>query len=762
MRYLLTFLLSAFSVSAFGAIGDLRSFTIGPQGWDAYEEWLGYTTNGTHSSGLGTNNSIGAATKRILSVMAAGFDDTGTSNWTLRTLVGTTNVQFAYPGDAFADRQRNDAVDAILNGAIVTNRVALSDYIYPGDSVTVSILSGAYSNNNAATAFAVVNGSQTPSPKPIGCWLSPPFNLISANTVRLKLLAFHRDGQLGRPVRVAIVTTRDQSSHATTNFITQTTRWVLPATGLSLSLYECDADISGMTQGDILRHDFRLCPWYGTNTLDTMDGVNLKGPYYAPISNVCDRLGTYGRAYAIVSKDAADNAGVVSSNATTTWQTPFRDDVVARNAIALSNAIWYGASRSNHANSFVYVASSNYSFMGNGVNTARGNRYPPVWLTYAPYPTNAQWAVALTNGGTGIDRHCNRLKVEGLNLASVSASAGLYGEHDALLITNCLFDLRPPINGGTLTNGYIIGCVVSNAASGSFAISADNCWQLGLDILDITTNGFPFYPQNLVGYARTNSMTADALKAFYTTDQAIARVTGIDGFVCAFNDFRGYRGAVVMISLYGGSTGGTNGGAFVGNLCEAFAGNINHYSIGGGTSTNIDHMVVWINALLGNRCLTGYDDSSTIPHWRTRWSMKNNWYDWKAIKSDTFVTAAAGRTGNWAVVYGVGMVGELSPGMTNRYATPAPHQERFAGIGSINAQLLRTNWFEFVNIQSQQAASMSGMGDYSILSSSPALANGFAFPWLISHSLRGIPGGGFGPGGPVGQASPRKGDLIGL
>ena len=760
----LTFLFAAFAVSAFGAIGDLRSFTIGSQGWDAYEEWLGYTTNGTHSSGLGTNNSLGTAATRILSVMSAGFDDTGTSNWTLRLLVGTTNVQFAYPGDAFADRQRNNAADATANGAIVTNRIALSDYIYPGDSVTISVRSGAYSNNNAAIITAV-NGSQTPSPKPIGCWLSTPFNLMTGNSYELWSVAFHRDGMLGRPVRVVRHVFRDQHNLGVTNFATAMFTWRLPFSGITISFYKSVMDISGLTQGDEVRGDFTAYPWYGTNTLDTMDGVNARGPYYAPITNVCNRLGTYGRAYAIVDSTASGNAGVVSSNAATTWQTPFRDQVVAMNAIALSNAIWHGASRSNHANSFIYVASSNYSFYGNGVNTARGNLRPPVWMTLAPYPTNLQWAVALTNGGTGIDKHCQRQKIEGFNLASVSASAGLYGEWDALWITNCLFDLRPPINGGLLTNGYITGCIVSNAASGSFAISADNTWQLGLDILDITTNGFPFYPQNLVGYARTNSMTADALKAFYTTDQAIARVTGLDGFVCAYNDFRGYRGAVVMVQAYGSTTGGTNGGVLVDNLCEAFSGNINHFSIGGGTSVGITNMIVWNNAFLGNRCLTAYDDTGTTPHWRVLWSMKNNLWDWKAIKSDTFVTASGARTGNWAVVYGAGCVGELSPGMTNRYSTPAPHQERFAGIGSINAQLLQTNWFQFVNIQSQQAASMSGMGNYHLLPVSPARGNGFASDWVLSSDIAGNPFRAIDPPGPYAygiRTYPTSGGLVRL
>jgi hypothetical protein len=750
MRYALAFLL--LTARLWAAPGDYLGAQINAEGWRLWIDFESMPgTNGTFSFGLGTNGSLTGLEKCVLTLTGPGPNSAGNYEPVTRQLCGTFPIYLPYPGNAFPD--------IAVNGTTTTVKIALEDYVYSSETnITITLKSGLYTSNivsGACVNMPVTNSSGYAAPQPVAVWLSKPFNLISANTMKLRAMAFDRDGCDGKPVGLMRFVVRDQHNIGTTNFVTRMNRWVLPLTGLTISTYEADMDLSGMTQGDDLRCDYTAYSLYGTATLDTMDGVNLVGPYYAPITNVCDRLGTYGRAYAAISTAGSDASGVVSSNTVTTWVSPFLNMNTAFNAIVKSNVIWHGASRSNHANSTLYLA-SDISYMGNGNNTAVGTPYPTVAMRIANYPTNAQWAFGITNGGGGEDRHCKRLVCDGINIASVSATLGLYSSWDYLFLTNCLISHRPALVNQTCTNLYMQSCLISNVASASFLAAADVCPTLLLDILDITTNGYVSKPHNLVGYARTNAMTANAAGQMIHWEVPSTRTPMFNRGICAFNDFRGWRGTAAPINIFDNATC-TNGYAFVGNLCEMFAGNINLAGVHASSTFDATNGVIWGNTFVGNRVLMDYNWNGSAAKYRVLMTRKNNFYDWVSIKSDTTAPYVAAQTGNWAVVYGVGRKGEINAGTTNRYNTPVAHSVRFGGIGSIEVYSLATNWFQFSAPKSLSASDGVGMGDYRVLSSSPALRNGVQTEYIVPWSITGNALGALGSGGGVGAASPRKG-----
>ena len=132
-------LLAASALNA--ATGDILSVSIATNGWQALVTIDGVTTNGTYSLGLGTNNTLVAPTV-VLQVTSLGFDDVGQPTTNSRLVYGTRPVRLPYPNQIYNDES--------LAGSSVTVKIALSDFIYPGDTATATILAGLYKQSASA------------------------------------------------------------------------------------------------------------------------------------------------------------------------------------------------------------------------------------------------------------------------------------------------------------------------------------------------------------------------------------------------------------------------------------------------------------------------------------------------------------------------------------------------------------------------------------------------------------------------------------
>jgi hypothetical protein len=130
-------------------------------GWVAEIDISGFTsTSSTNNMGLGSNNSPTNA-KIVFTVTSPGFNSSGNATTLSRTIYGTQIIRLPYPNNANLDEGTSSGKVTIL--------VALSDYIYAGDtSITASIGSGIYTDNgpggtslssNATSSIAVTNNS---------------------------------------------------------------------------------------------------------------------------------------------------------------------------------------------------------------------------------------------------------------------------------------------------------------------------------------------------------------------------------------------------------------------------------------------------------------------------------------------------------------------------------------------------------------------------------------------------------------------------
>jgi hypothetical protein len=345
-------------------------------------------TNLAFFNGLGTNNSLTATAAMTLSVTSPGFDDVGQSNTIQRSVYGTRLLRLAYP------MQNTNAVIA-ENVTNVVCRIALSEYIYSQDIVTITALAGAvastnlsaFTNSAAFTAQTVTNSSTQGYQKVIANWSWPGYQLITNSSFQVRAVAFHRDGRQGRPIRVMRFVASSNNGTPSTNWVTSPIVDKSLGDAVPVVEYVGNLDCSTFTNGSLIRCDFTAYPWIGTTNYavtDTFDNAQFQpSGDWASITNVCDRTGAYGVSYAVVSgTNHSGTAGVVvqSFNAASP-PLAFGTIAQAQIAICASNVLWYGG-RNDAGAAWIYCRGSNN---WTGAGTPAGT-VPNTWLNIAGYP----------------------------------------------------------------------------------------------------------------------------------------------------------------------------------------------------------------------------------------------------------------------------------------------------------------------------------------------------------------------------------------
>lgn len=785
MRRILTILFLLTAVRLFAAAGDVQSVYIRPEGWSSGVAFSGLNTNGTYDFKLALTTNIITVTGQSftnvvtlpsastpkLTVTSSSFTDLGAATTITRTLYLDKQVRKAYPNNAANDEiLSNEGAFASGN---VTNRMAISDYLYSGDTATIDIPAGLYTAggtpNNAITGLAVNNGSVIPYAyaKAFGMWSCVPFQCIQSNTMTLSLVAFHREGQQGRPIKVARVVARDQHSHAATNFVTNPSRTYEPIPSALLALFGFDPlyvteyvtsiDISTFTALDLIRCDFALYPWVGdsTSVLDTMDGVNVgQQSNYGPITNLCDRSLTYGASYAIVSTtNNFGTDGVVVQSTNAGWPAKAFDTWAhAYSAVVASNNIWYGRNDAGAAHIYTRAGNPNVSdWMGSG--TPSGN-IPATWVTYAPMPgelrTNC-WVSGQSgnNIAKGRDRFYNLWLSNSAAIFVYSATAthaSWFDENDIYLTS---------LNAMDTHNYYATGNRIYKLTQG-FRVPA------GDDSSPTLVRGNLLYDigiiqcYTVIGNYRPNSR-GGAQAANFAVDSA----TGMSGKspqhpIFAFNLVMSHWNNII---LSWNNLSNWFGSAIVGNVMEQTTNTVGSYiaSVFETDNKSGTNLVSWNNTWAGQRWNYCYNSAGTANPHTMLFSFKNNLADSVACKTDIFPTANEARTNNWPVVFGSGMSGNFISGISN--VGTVSFWFEFTGLNSFQNVSTRipSNYVQFVSASCFNGISpAAGDGNYRVQSQSPSILNPVR-DWVLPYDIEGVSRGLFDPPGAYATASPRKG-----
>ncbi len=374
--------------------------------------FLGMATLGTFAFGMGTNNDPSAA-KVVFTVTRAGYDTAGSVTSVVDTVYGTKVMRKAYP---------NDAVDDVVtSGSDVVVHVALSDFIYTGDTVTVAIASGLYTKtgvptNAVAALTSVTNNSVNTYPKPIGRFVTVPYQRVTGNFV-VEYHGAHRSARNGKPLACVIFTATDAHSHTSTTTVTTMTLSAANYSGIRLPVYSATINVSTFTDGDAITVNAKAYPWAGNQTLDStagVDGYTAPDERLSPQAYLLDAGAALPPLYAVVDSALGSGSGVASTTLATAEATRCDTIATAKTKIA--------AIRATGENAFIYLvdnAGTGYAFAG---SSTAFTGTPRVWTTIAPHPTLGTQAGCPISSGNNTS--CNGyLRFFGLSLTNASTGA---------------------------------------------------------------------------------------------------------------------------------------------------------------------------------------------------------------------------------------------------------------------------------------------------------------------------------------------------
>lgn len=745
------------------AVGDITGVAVRSDGWSADVYISGLNTNGTYSYGLGANNALTGAEKLKIALTSQGFDDTGTATTLPRTVVGTLRVRKPYPDNA--------AADETLDADVLRVRIALSDYVYSGDSnLTATLSAGLYTqggtNSAAASSLSVTNSSAVAYPKVIANWAWPGWQLLGATT-DLRVVAFNRHAQSGRPVRAVKFTLIGggvtNSAVSIRPEIVRTHRDAVP-----VQEYVGRVSTTDFTNETIVTTHFAAYPWIGdaASVVDTSDAVySNPTPMYARQTNVVDRLGTYGYAVAVVATNGNDSTGAATTRAAFSTNTPpaaFRTINKAAKAIQGTNNTLYGR---NQSEGIIYVQAGDYAWAGSA-NSVTGTGY--TWLEIMPYPGIASRLWNLTNAVA--DKHvgaATRTKVVGASVTS------------PVLVT---FDVTD--------NLWLDDCAINSTAGALFYQVND--WRITRSTIQSMSQGIrPYSTENMPpvlirGNVISNTSAINLVYTVignYSMSANSSGATWVDWFasqgppmsvpIFAFNHLaRGTNNNAAALKVGQGRTN-VVGAAIVCNLFEQ-AGTATQpaFQVASDDSTattqTADNVILWHNTATGQRVNVAYCDTLAATPSRALWSMRGNLFEDGNIKTDTFSTNGL-RIGNWPAVWGVGSSGNawsenFSAGAAGSFVP------EFVGINSYLPALVQgtpvasgTNavtWIRFVDRQSYVgtgASAATGFGTYRLHSDSPISHR--ESDWCLPFDLSGNSRGAGDPPGAYSSASPNKGGV---
>ncbi len=706
------------------AVGDISAVRI--SGNESFNGWVAevdisdfVSTSTTNSLGLGANNDPSGA-KIVFTVTSNGYTAAGAVTTLTRIIYGTKIVRLPYPNQG--------SLDIATTSGKVTIKVSLSDYIYGGETATVSMASGWYTDNgpggtglsnNAVTDLAVTNSSVLTYPKSVGRWAWPGYERVTGDFL-VEAVAFNRFARNGKPIAAMVFSATDE--HSNTVYATTTDMTISTRSGDAnvVQVYAATIPVASLTQGDVITVNFKAYPWVGTSTaILSSDLVANGGNGFAqpderlgPIAEVLDKTGAYGISFAVVdpastganstvyaTQSAAESA--YSGNANTAYITV----KAASDAIKTFNNANY--SRNEAGGGTILLSAANHEVQGAAPLTMGTMK---TWLTITKLSTITE-AQAVINANTS-NRQWNteRIKLKDITISSAS-SLLLYGNTASTVLW--LDSNTINISAGS---GGIVGWKLSYATHNTIS-----SFPIGFSHNGVTKNPYALIRGNSVTSGYIPAQLYNVLgnsnispSVVYLTGNAQGQQITTNA-IAAFNTLYNLNAAYspVGVFLANPSTTNTEDIAIIQNIFEnrittspliALAAQTQQVS----SSSNI---LTWYNTVAGARFNNAYNGYGSVPIPHTLYHEIGNLFDnWNQHANDydaTFDTANGGRIGGWAIEYAVGLIG-------NMMRTSSVSSSFFHGIN--------TNYGGTLGYVSDKSATgdAAGNGNYHLTSGSSA------------------------------------------
>lgn len=729
---LFTVLVVCVSLRLVAATGDFVSAAVQTNGWTLELTFVG-GTGGTYDLGLGTTNRLSGAEKVALAVTSEGYSSAGVLGTVSRTVYGTKQVRRPYPNQT----QNEETV----NGANVTVRIALSDFIHADDTnIRLTLGSGLYTYSgtpsSAASNVSVSNQSTQPYVKAVGKWSWPNYQIVTNSLeVPLRATLYHRSG-----IAAVKWTLTDGTA---TNIYWSTKPTIEASLNDSVPVVEFVefAWAQNLTNAYSVTANFTVYPTVGdaASVLRTDDGAYSEPtPLHAPRTFLFDPFGLYGYSWAVVNASTGnDSTGIVTTNRT---QSPNHYATIngALAAIAATNNLVFG--RNNVAGGVVYLTddAAHASFGG---SSSYGSA-PDFWVEITNVSGDSP-TINAASGRTSLGTSADKLKLSGITF---TGTATLYDENEHLWVDGCTVNTSGTFSFDRNTVSYWTRNLMQSV--NNYGIGPAQATRLGAPAL-IRANTFSNFTGAAMVYAAIGNKRVGSVSAYpqWRNQRDAAQTVPVsDNFVFAGNYMPGMSTAGNTVAQFAESQPIAHGAAIVQNVLEgAENGASPIFWVAADSSTGAaTNVLLWHNVFNGQRSSIAYNDSGSSPVWRMLWSSRYNVLSVSASKTDTFTVADGNRIGNWSMIYRVGAYGDWHLQSTNMTAAGQFLLE-FPGINSYQPPpggwLSPTNFAAWYDDNSAFGTTTAGFGVYKTTAASPWLASGFVvgasvLPYDIEGHLR--------------------------
>jgi hypothetical protein len=570
-------------------------------------------------------------------------DTTATTTY-LDTMYVTTTVRQPWP---------NQTSQSALTAA-------LSEYIYSTDTP-----SGSVTNNCTLT-----------SPKPVAKWALPGRRVVG-NSVRLEVVAFHRDARNGKPVSHVVFTATDGTNTVTATVATPAilayTNDQNPVIG-----YGVDLDITSLNDNASFTVDAVVYPWIGNSTASqrrSVDGTSGQLWEFSTQTYLKNTSRAASPPFAYITAAGNDGTGVVSTTAATAKATPFATLKGALEGLKAQVTTTDGCQ----------VRISNHTVAWGPTASAAGTYQTVGEVIITRDPDVARASCVLSFGGSTVSHRHSWMRFTDLTIDRAGGTSQPNFVNPAqVTFDNCDFNnssRASQIIANATSVTHWIGIAFTNATT---QILSAGTTPVGI-IRGCTGSGLQVETCCVIGNTLTGNLGSVSTTA-----------TRSSNAVLAFNKFQALGGATVP---FGWGNLDATGVAIVQNLFEytSATGNAVVRPSGDDATGNLTHFVIHNNTFAGagvnGRLNMFYDETDFVRRNHTLVSFKGNvcgsgYY----IKADWFHGASDGNPegytigspsqaiGNWSIYYGAGCVANFS-----NYATASPDTEAqvYAGDNSL-------------------------------------------------------------------------------
>ena len=606
----------------------------------------------------------------------------------------------------------------IATAGQATIRVALSDFVYSGDTVSVAIAANFYHDNGpggggsyssalsstSATNSSTLAYSTTAS---VCRWSWPGFERVTGN-FPIEIFCANRFARNLSEVESVVFTATDQHSHSVSYTVAAMTNSVYnrnwanssvpyasgpgDLSGGTTLVYATTINVSTLTQGDQISVNAVVYPWAGDSTAVYSSSAGTSPPSLTmgPLLYILDKTGAYGVSFAHVKTGGAASCGshVYNTRAGAEGDsTGLASIALAASCLEAYNNTNY--SRADAGGGMILVDSGNWS--ANAASTyALGTM--KTWMVVDKVSTLSTSQVSITSqgGNNAPDSDSNTLiKFQNITINGNFLFFGGSGSGtDSVWLHDC-------VETGGFNPGNNSGASISNL--GGVAYFTQNWASSG--------SGSAYYKgsaQNApFALVRGNYLSSSPTVAYVSPYADIANYGGewietipgnaasqivSDNAVIAYNVVLNDTDALPTIGTYGLTIGAAvvqdilEGPAQFGDPLTSQTSNVNvnnliihHLTQGSGGQTYFsarEHVAYNVTGTYVN----------TMNNWSTKWS------DWNlmAIEQDSSNLNTGpnpARVGAWPVAYNVGSIGNLNLN-TTQFTDFAP---TFMGLGQASS-----------------------------------------------------------------------------